>query len=87
MFECGRLWVVPNSFVFQNKSSKEDVHKTSKEDVHKTSKEDTRLLGGVYVPCIYRIGMPGGVIVGDSGLLLCAGSMCDVNCSSAITSH
>ena len=27
------------------------------------------LLGGVYVPCIYR--MPGGVIVGDSGLCCC----------------
>ena len=28
-----------------------------------------RLLLGVYVPCIYR--MPGGVIVGDSGLYCC----------------
>ena len=27
------------------------------------------ILGGVYVPCIYR--MPGGVIVGDSGLRCC----------------
>ena len=27
------------------------------------------LLSGVYVPCIYR--MPGGVIVGDSGLFCC----------------
>ena len=45
------------------------------------------LLGEVYVPCIHR--MPGGVIVGDSGL--CCGPafnvMCDVDCSSAITSH
>ena len=41
------------------------------------------LLGGVYVPCIYR--MSGGVIVGDS-LLLCACSMCDVDCSSAVSS-
>ena len=43
------------------------------------------LLGGVYVPCIYC--MPGGVILGDSGLLLCACSMCDANCSSAVTPH
>ena len=46
------------------------------------------LLGGVYVPCMYR--MPGGVIVGDSGLC-CCGPACnaigDVNCSSVITSH
>ena len=27
------------------------------------------ILGGIYVPCIYR--MPGGVIVGDSGLCCC----------------
>ena len=27
------------------------------------------LLGGVYVPCIYRV--PGGLIVGDSGLCCC----------------
>ena len=33
---------------------------------------------------------PGGVIVGDSGLCCCGPAcnvMCDVNCSSAITSH
>ena len=42
------------------------------------------LLGGVFVPCIYH--MPGGYgrqLVS----LLCACSMCDVNCSSSITSH
>ena len=38
-------------------------------------------LDGGYVPCIYR--MPGGL----GSLLLCACSMCDGNCSSAITSH
>ena len=42
------------------------------------------LLGGVYVPCIYR--MPGGVIVGDSGLC-CCGPAFNVWRSSAITSH
>ena len=45
-------------------------------------------LGGVYVRCIHR--MPGGVIVGDSGLCSCGPAlnvMCDVKCSSAITSH
>ena len=34
--------------------------------------------------------MPGGVIVGDSGLCCCVvglRSMCDVNCSSAMTTH
>ena len=34
--------------------------------------------------------MPGGVIVGDSSLCCCGPAfnvMCDVNCSSAITSH
>ena len=44
------------------------------------------LLGRVYVPCIHR--MPGGVIVGDSGLCCCGPAfnvMCDINCSSAIT--
>ena len=40
------------------------------------------LLGGVYVPCSNS--MPGGVIVGDSGL--CSVPL-DVNCSSAITSN
>ena len=44
------------------------------------------------VECMYPVfnRVLGGVIVGDSGsLLLCAClcSMCDVNCSSAITSH
>ena len=47
------------------------------------------LLGGVYVRCTHR--MPGGVIVGDSGLCCCCGPafnvMCDVDCSSAVTSH
>ena len=40
----------------------------------------------LYVSCIYRI--PGGVIVGESGLCFVGlRSMCDINCSSAITSH
>ena len=46
------------------------------------------LLGGVYVPCIHR--MPGEIIVSDSGLCCCGPAinvMCDVNCSSAMTSH
>ena len=46
------------------------------------------LLGGDYVCCVHR--MPGGVIEGDSGLCCCGPAfnvMCDVNCSSAITSH
>ena len=41
-----------------------------------------------YVRCIHR--MPGGVIVGDSGICCCGPAfsvMCDVNCSSAMTSH
>ena len=42
----------------------------------------------VCIPCINR--MPGGVIVGESGLLLllllCVYCACDVNFSSAITS-
>ena len=32
------------------------------------------LLGRVYVPCLYR--MPGGVIVGDSGLCCCVPVQC-----------
>ena len=46
-----------------------------------------RLLGGVYVPCSHR--MPGGVCYRRRlrSLLLCACSTCDVNWSSAITSH
>ena len=43
------------------------------------------LLGGVYIPCVSR-NMPGGVIVVDSVLLLCACSMLDVNCLSTVTS-
>ena len=45
------------------------------------------LLGGVHVPCTYR--MPGGVVVGDSGLCCCVSvwTMCDVNRLRAITSH
>ena len=44
------------------------------------------LLGGVYVPCIYR--MPGGVIVGYSGLCCCgpAFNVWRQYCSSSITS-
>ena len=45
----------------------------------------SHLLGGVYVPCIYR--MPDGVIIGNSGSLLRSRSMCDVDSSSAIASH
>ena len=45
-----------------------------------------RLLSGVYVPCIYR--MPCVEYRRRLGcMLLCACSMCDVNCSIAITSH
>ena len=37
---------------------------------------------------LYSSHKPGGVIVGDSGLCRCVPfPMCDVNCSSAITSH
>ena len=37
----------------------------------------------VFVPCIYRT--LGGVTVRYSGLYFCACSMCDVNCSSALS--
>ena len=46
------------------------------------------LLGGVYIRCIHR--MPGGVIVGDSGLCCCGPAFnvtCDVHCSSAMPSR
>ena len=46
-----------------------------------------RSMGGVYVPCCYR--MPGGVMVDDSGLCCCGPSfnVYNVNCSTAMTSH
>ena len=60
----GHVWVLlhnPKENVFRDISNN-------------TSPQKGGLLGGIYVPCIYRT--PGGIIVGDSGLCCCGPVRC-----------